>query len=645
MRYAARGETARCAACESSIPADCARVSGVRAAAGELSDYPLGDPFGASLCVESGAACLADWFSRIRKNAVAPNALSGFVWQCSQCNDRIKPLSAVYGVRTPDATNGADRFLIPRSANYELSLKRNPAIRLRSRRYLICSDACRTRFAAAAVRAAEYMHAETLRIRAAERKRAAPKFGINPESRAGFDPAAAMSANGADSSRTAKYRGPTGHGFAAEDANTLSDRLRFRDAETVGGNNVRNGPDRLVDGVPIQSKYHKTARASVSAAFDRATGEYRYAGQTLEVPRDQYAESVRMMRQKIREGKVPGVRRVADSEKIVRRGNVTYAQARNMARAGNIHSIAMDAKTGAVTGGAAFGISFAITYARARQMGMSREEALRQSLAAGFLNGSGALAAHIAASQFSRTAAGRAVDGASKKAADAVANGARAATRNRIGRTAARRVGNAVGGNIPVRVAVAATTFGPDFDRAAFDRSISWRQFLKNGASNAAGLGGAAIGGKAGALAGGFIGSAIPVPIIGTASGAAIGGVIGSAIGGIAAGLAAKKAADAVADDDAVALMKSLDAEIQSLAHDFMLDQKEMDDFAKSSKQTINPKWLRCMHKETDDSESSRRAYVRAKFEPEFLKIARARPQARPPTAAEFRAAVAAETT
>ena len=639
MRYAARGENARCAACESAILADCARASGARASFGEL----WGDPFGASLCVESGATCLADWFSRIRKNAVAPNALSGFVWQCSQCGDRIKPLSAVYGVRTLDETNGADGFLIPRSANYELSLKRNAAIRLRSRRYLICSDACRTRFAAAIVRAAEYMHAETLRIRAVERERAAPKFGIDPESRAGFDPTAAMSANGADASRTAKYRGPTGHGFAAEDANTLSDRLRFRDAETVGGNNVRNGPDRLVDGVPIQSKYHRTARASVSAAFDRATGEYRYAGQTLEVPRDQYAESVRMMRQKIREGKVPGVRKVADAEKIIRRGNVTYAQARNMARAGNIHSIAMDAKTGAVTGGAAFGISFAITYARARQMGMSREEALRQSLAAGFRNGAGALAAHIAASQFSRTAAGRAVDIASGKAADAVANGARTATRNRIGRTAARRIGNAVGGNIPVRVAVAATTFGPDFYRAAFDRSISWRQFLKNGASNAAGLGGAAIGGKAGALAGGFIGSAIP--IVGTAVGIAAGGVIGSAIGGIAAGLAAKKAADAAADDDAVALMKSLDAEVQSLAHDFMLDQKEMDDFAKSAKQTINPKWLRRMYKETDGSETSRRAYVRTKFEPEFLKIARARPQARPPTAAEFRAAVAAETT
>ena len=641
MRYAARGENARCAACESAIPADCARVSGVRASAGEL----WGDPFGANLCVENGATCLADWLSRIRKNAVAPVALSGFIWQCSQCEIRIEPLSAVYGVRTPDATNSADGFLIPRSTNYELSLKRNAAIRSRSRRYLICSDACRTRFAAVIVRAAGDTHAETLRIRAAERERAAPKLGADPESRAGFDPSAAISANGADASRTAKYRGPTGHGFAAEDANTLSDRLRFRDAETVGGNNVRNGPDRLVDGVPIQSKYHKTARASVSAAFDRATGEYRYAGQTLEVPRDQYAESVRMMRQKIREGKVPGVSRATDAEKIIRRGNVTYAQARNMARAGNIHSITMDAQTGAVTGGAAFGISFAITYARARQMGMSREEALKQSLAAGFRNGGAALAAHIAASQFSRTAAGRAVDGASKKAANAVAGGARAITRNRIGRTAARRIGNAVGGNIAGRSAIAAITFGPDFYRAAFDRSISWRQFLKNGASNAAGLGGAAIAAKAGALAGGAIGSAIPVPIIGTASGAAIGGVIGGAIGGIAAGIAAKKAADAATDDDAVALMKSLDAEIQSLAHDFMLDQKEMDDFAKSAKRTINPKWLRRMYKETDGSESSRRAYVRTNFEPEFLKIARARPQARPPTAAEYRAAIAAETT
>ena len=136
-----------------------------------------------------------------------------------------------------------------------------------------------------------------------------------------------------------------------------------------------------------------------------------------------------------------------------------------MARAGNLHSIAMDAQTGAVTGGAAFGISFAVSYARARQMGMIREEALTQSLAAGLWNGGGAFAAHVAVSQLNRTAAGRAVDAASGKAAAAAARGARAATRNRIGRTAANRLGNFVGGNIAGRAAIAAVTFGPDFYR------------------------------------------------------------------------------------------------------------------------------------------------------------------------------------
>ena len=87
--------------------------------------------------------------------------------------------------------------------------------------------------------------------------------------------------------------------------------------------------------------------------------------------------------------------------------------------------------------------------------------------------------------------------------------------------------------------------------------------------------------------------------------------------------------------------MESLDKEIQSLAHDFMLDQNEVDEFAKTTNRTVNPKWLRDMHKQTDDSESSRRAYVRKKFEPEFLKIARARPEAEPPTAADCRAAIA----
>ncbi|MEF7167399.1 hypothetical protein U9244_26585, partial [Escherichia coli] len=74
---------------------------------------------------------------------------------------------------------------------------------------------------------------------------------------------------------------------------------------------ARNGADRLVSGTEIQTKYCSTAARSVGAAFDGQNGQYRYMGNhgpmQLEVPRDQYAGAVETMKNKIREGKVPGV--------------------------------------------------------------------------------------------------------------------------------------------------------------------------------------------------------------------------------------------------------------------------------------------------------------------------------------------------
>jgi hypothetical protein len=45
-----------------------------------------------------------------------------------------------------------------------------------------------------------------------------------------------------------------GHGFAAEDANALNDKLRGKKVEKVGKNNELNGPDRIVNGKMIQTK-------------------------------------------------------------------------------------------------------------------------------------------------------------------------------------------------------------------------------------------------------------------------------------------------------------------------------------------------------------------------------------------------------
>ena len=91
--------------------------------------------------------------------------------------------------------------------------------------------------------------------------------------------------------------GDAGKGFAAEQANNLSNVLHGKKAKIVGGDNIRNGPDRMIinrDGskVLIQTKYHSTASMSVSDAFDNEIGLYKYVDKDgnpmqLEVPKGQ----------------------------------------------------------------------------------------------------------------------------------------------------------------------------------------------------------------------------------------------------------------------------------------------------------------------------------------------------------------------
>lgn len=52
-----------------------------------------------------------------------------------------------------------------------------------------------------------------------------------------------------------KFQATQGHGFAAEQANNLHDILTGKDAKIVGGDNAKDGPDRMVNGVNIQTKY------------------------------------------------------------------------------------------------------------------------------------------------------------------------------------------------------------------------------------------------------------------------------------------------------------------------------------------------------------------------------------------------------
>lgn len=340
-----------------------------------------------------------------------------------------------------------------------------------------------------------------------------------------------------------KYRcgknGSSGHGFAAEDANALNDILNFKEVDLSGRENSKDGADRIVDGTPIQTKYYANAQASLEAAFDPQTGMYRYTWgegnspvQTLEVPKDQYEQVVECMKEKIRDGKVQGVTDPSQATKLVKCGDYTYQQAKNIAKAGNIDSLKFDAMTNAVVALGAFGVSFAIrlsVMATSCRNSQDLSDAVKLSFLSGLQNGTITLASGVMAMQLLRTDFGRsfaaAMQIASKKAVNGVYN--TAIGRDIIHGVAKNVLNKSVYGaaakNSAIKflrtgtisnVVVFVVTSIPDAYRCFVSNSISKPQFIKNLVVSSTGLAGATVGyfigarfgsGAAGALIGGAL--------------------------------------------------------------------------------------------------------------------------------------------
>ena len=340
------------------------------------------------------------------------------------------------------------------------------------------------------------------------------------------------------------YHSKQGHGFAAEDANAMWDHWHGKSVNKVGLDNSLNGADRISDGVQIQTKYCADAGKSVGAAFENGT--YRYGGMKIEVPSDQYEEAVRIMRERISQGKVPGVTDPNMAEQIILKGHYTYDEAVRIAKAGNLDSIKFDIQTQAVACAFACGLSFSVTYCTAKAKGMSHTEALKVASIQAAKSGGATMISGVAAQQLLRTQVGRNFAAAATKAVKPVV---RAAMNTEVGKQmvtktasviAGKQVAGAAAANVVTKalrtnavvssVVFVGTTI-PDAVKLCRGK-ISGQEFAENTTSNAAGVGG----GWAGASAGAALGSAI-CPGIGTA----IGGIIGGIGGGISASLGVRK--------------------------------------------------------------------------------------------------------
>lgn len=399
-----------------------------------------------------------------------------------------------------------------------------------------------------------------------------------------------------------KFNTPKGHGFAAERANHLYDKITGKKVEILGDDNVKFGADRSVNGIKIQSKYCATGSRCIQECFEN--GRFKYIDDTgnimkIEVPSDKYDSAVKSMENRIRNGEIPGVKDPSEAKNIVRKGHFTYEQAKNIAKFGNVESITFDAVNGVIIASTAFGLSTVLTFATCVWNGDDFNTSLKTATYSGLKIGGTTFITVVLSSQLSRAGLNSALVGSSEaivnimgpKAAAALVNAFRSGT-NIYGAAAMKSAakmlrGNAITGAVSVVVL-------SSFDIVNIFRGrISGSQLFKNIANTASTVAGGTAGWVGGATAGATIGSV--VPIVGTAVGGFVGGLVGSFVGGSAAGKVSKVVTDKFIEDDANKMVSIIEKVFSKIAEEYLLNQKEAENIIDNLRNKITGSTLKNM--------------------------------------------------
>lgn len=391
--------------------------------------------------------------------------------------------------------------------------------------------------------------------------------------------------------RMNRFNSSRGAGFAAEQANHLGDKALGRDAKILGDNNAKNGADRIVDGQLIQTKYCKTAAQSVDAGFSKGNGQYKYLDakgnpMQLEVPSDQYEKAVERMAQKIKDGKVPNTTDPNDAKKLIRKGHVTYKQAQNIAKAGNIDSLMFDAAHGVVVGISAAGISSIITFAQVMWRGDPREKAIDMAMYNGIQAGGVAFASSVLTAQLTRTSLNKAlikpmnhfVKLIPKKLRHIMVNAMRKNARI-YGSAASKNLAKLLRGNVIATVSTTLVLSSTDIYLFVNSR-ISGKQLFKNMTVIASGT---SIGAVASAV------TANPVLAI-IVSGAA----------GVVATKGTKALLDQFVEDDAVKMVSIINECFVPLVEEYLLSEEELMIVADSLNMVLGKNVLLAMYASSD---------------------------------------------
>ena len=389
----------------------------------------------------------------------------------------------------------------------------------------------------------------------------------------------------------------SGHGEMAEEAITYLDKLFGMDAKVVGRDNAKDGADRLVNGVHIQTKYYNSATGSLEACFAPNKGNYRYINpdgtpMQLEVPKDQYEKVLSGFKNKIKNGQVPGVTDPNEAENIVRRGRLTYKQAVNLTKPGTIESLAYDAATGVVTCSCAFGVSFVatmfLTWINTKDIG----ESIYAGAAAGIQVFGISFVQHMIVSQISRTGLASTLMKPSQfivqklgyEASATLVNGIRALSGKApiYGAAASKQLAKIFRSNVLTSVITLAVFSVPETYKLLSKKSSN-AQYIKNMSS----LAGSVLGGAGGAVAAGVVASKV-AGAAGTAVAPGVGTAVGIA-GGFVGGFAGAKAADIVGnivhENDTETIGRLFNAVTSCVVNEYLLNDDEIEQFIESMNQ------------------------------------------------------------
>lgn len=402
-----------------------------------------------------------------------------------------------------------------------------------------------------------------------------------------FEQATFNAAYGADQSKT-------GHGIYAEEGSTILDKLSGDKSTVVGRDNAKNGPDKLINGKPVQCKFCKNANSSVGACFkknpDTGALEYRYydlkSGKPMqvEVPSDQYEKAVLAMEKKIAKGQVPGVTDPSQAKELVRKSKLTYAQARNLAKAGTFESITYDIATGTVTCTFAAGISALASFGIVFWKTKNRKKAQDAAIDTAIQVFGPAFAANLISNQIARTGLTKAMIPISEKITDALGtklvteliNAKRALLgQAKISGGAASKSFAKALRSTAVSEGVLFTVFAvPDIYKV-IDKKISGAQFVKNMVSLSASFFGNIAGAYGAGIAAGKIGEKVGKKVDKRLG--AVLGFVGGLIGGTVLGVAMRQLTNLFKEDDAVITARLFNAAVANLAVDYLMTEEEID--------------------------------------------------------------------